>query len=328
MSIRIKKQGLLDTIQDAGRFGYQHFGISPAGAMDMSAMRIANALVGNSAGEPVIEMHFPAPEILFEKTSLIALGGADFTATIDEQPIPVFRPLLIKEGAVLRFHKQVSGATVYIAAHRGWDAKSWLESYSTNLEVKAGGYHGKALRKNDQVCIKEDEEYLVTADNRSFFLFPWWADIVSVYNTGPIRIIPAAEYERLDQLLQQQLLREPFMVDKQSNRMGYRLKSVPLQSVASGELISTAVTKGTIQLLPDGQLIILMADHQTTGGYPRIGHVIGADIPSLAQKQAGQSICFEMIDLAAAETIGYEYERNLQQLENACNFRVQEYLNK
>jgi antagonist of KipI len=123
-------------------------------------------------------------------------------------------------------------------------------------------------------------------------------------------------------------VREPFIVDKQSNRMGYRLKSAPLQSTISMELISSAVTKGTVQLLPDGQLIILMADHQTTGGYPRIGHVIGADIPSLAQKQADQSISFQMIDLAAAETIGYEYERNLQQLENACNFRVQEYLNK
>ena len=328
MSIQIQKQGLLDTIQDHGRYGYQHLGINPGGAMDTAAMRIANALVGNQVNEPVIEMHFPAAEILFEQTVLIAFGGADLAATINEQPVPVLRSLLVSKGSRLRFHKQSQGASVYMAVHGGWEADQWLGSCSTNMEVKAGGFHGKPLRTNDRIALKHKKIFSGHNESQPFFLFPWWANTMSVYNTGNIRIIAGAEYEQLNQLSKQQLAHEPFVIQVQSNRMGYRLISKPLQRKESAELISTAATRGTVQLLPNGQLIILMADHQTTGGYPRVGHVISADIPSLAQKKSGEPVCFQVIDIKEAEQRAYEFEQNLQQLENSCIFRLEAYLRR
>ena len=117
-----------------------------------------------------------------------------------------------------------------------------------------------------------------------------------------------------------------FAISRESDRMGYRLEGEPLQLIVPKEMISTAATRGTMQLLPNGQIIILMADHQTSGGYPRLGHVISADIPSLAQMRPGEKISFQTISIADAEKILLEQEMNLRQLQNACNFRLQEYV--
>lgn len=325
MSLRIRKNGILDTIQDGGRYGYQHLGINPAGAMDITAMKIANILVGNEAGEAVIEMHFPAAEILFEETMLVALSGADFTATINGDTVPILQPLIVQQGSTLRFGKNITGARVYLAVQGGYLTKEWLQSSSTHLKVEAGGFEGRALQKNDLLLLKQNLISQVVTHVKPVVILSWRVNVSDLYVSNTFHFIPGAEYYGLNESSKQQLEAGSFAINQQSDRMGYRLSGVSLQLQIEKELISTAVTKGTIQLLPDGQLIILMADHQTTGGYPRIGHVISADISSLAQMQARQIFALKKIDISSAENLLFDQQRNLQQLQNACNLRLQEY---
>jgi len=326
MSLHILKNGLLDTIQDGGRYGYQHLGINPGGVMDLTAMNIANALVGNDAGEAVLEMHFPAAEIRFEETVLIALSGADFSATINADTIPINKPVIVQQGAVLKFGKNKTGARIYLAVQGGYLTNEWLHSSSTHRQVKAGGFAGRALQKNDLLLLKKDQTHKLLTDEKPVLVFPWRADVSGLYMSNPFHFIPGAEYYYLDEPSKEQLASGLFTINQQSDRMGYRLIGEKIQLQTPMELISTGVTKGTIQLLPDGQLIILMADHQTTGGYPRVGHVISAHFPSLAQMRAGEKFSLQKTDLLTAENLLFEQQRNLQQLQNACNFRLEEFL--
>ena len=151
MSIKIIKQGLFDTIQDAGRYGYQHLGINPGGAMDEIALSVANMLVGNNMHEAVLELHFPAPVIQFEKACVIALSGADFSATINDQNIPLNTAIVVATATQLSFRQYKKGARCYLAIHGGWEASKWLNSCSTNTKVKAGGLNGRLLKKNDVI---------------------------------------------------------------------------------------------------------------------------------------------------------------------------------
>ena len=321
------KNGLLDTIQDRGRYGYQHLGINPGGAMDITAMRIANALTGNQLNEAVLEMHFPAAEILFQEALLIALSGADFSATINSEEVPLLQPLIVQRGATLRFNKHKTGARAYLAVQGGFVAKEWLHSNSTHLILQAGGFEGRALQKNDLLLLKKNDPYPFLKTDNAFEKLPWKAKMSDLYVKDNFQFVRGAEYECLDELSKQQLETTSFIIHPQSDRMGYRLQGESLRRRDKKELLSTAVTKGTMQLLPDGQLIILMADHQTTGGYPRVGHIITANIPSLAQMRAGEKFTLQKVTIDTAENKLLEQERNLQQLQNACNFRLQQYFN-
>lgn len=325
MSLHIIKNGLLDTIQDMGRYGYQQSGINPGGAMDNIAMRIANMLVGNDVDEAVIEMHFPAAEIEFEGTALIVLAGADLSASVNGEAIPLLHPIIMQKGYILRFGKRQTGTRSYLAVKGGFVADDWLHSKSTHLKVKAGGLNGRALQKNDRILLKEKHAQILPGEKRSFKILPWYANTSDLYVTNAIRFIPGNEYSVLDDASKQTLENENLVISRESDRMGYRLQSQPLQVTNKKEMISAAVTRGTMQLLPGGDLIILMADHQTTGGYPRMGHIISADIPSLAQMQAGDKFSLQQISLANAERLLVAQEMNLQQLQNACNFRLEEY---
>lgn len=327
MSLLIARNGLMDTIQDNGRHGFQHLGINPGGAMDAIAMRVANALVGNNSREAVLELHFPASEILFQETALIALAGADFGPTINGESIPCLQPLIILAGSILKFAKHSTGARTCLAVHGGLVSDEWLQSSSTHLKVKAGGYKGRALQKKDLIQLKKDQPAFI-AGNSLFAVLPWKAKMDDLYLHNSFPFIPGAEYELLDDLSKHALQTGSFTIGQQSDRMGYRLQGGTLQLQVAKEMISTAVTKGTIQLLPDGQLIVLMADHQTTGGYPRVGHITTAAISSLGQMRAGQKINLQKVTLSYAENTALEQERNLQQVQNACIFRLEQYLNK
>ena len=327
MAIRILKPGLLDTIQDAGRYGYQHLGINPGGAMDIAAMHLANILVGNELNEAVLEMHFPAAEIVFEETAVIALGGADFGAEINGQALPVLHPVIVQKNTVLTFKKCQSGARIYLALKGGYTTQNWLQSNSSHLKAKAGGFEGRALKKNDKILFKQKNHFLFPVNEIGCKVLHWTIHPDDFYLQGAVQFIPGAEYHALNKISQQKLETAGFTISQQSDRMGYRLKGDLLSLTSTREMISTAVPRGTMQLLPDGQMIILMADHQTTGGYPRIGHVITAGFAALAQMRAGEKLHFKKTTLKEAEDLLLIQERNLQQLQNACNFRLNEYLN-
>src|SRR5260221_12852802 len=159
MSLKVIKAGLLDTVQDLGRYGYQHLGINPVGAMDKFAAQISNILLGNEVNEAFIEMHFPAASFLFEQDTIIAISGADFTPTINGEPIPLLHPVVVSKNCVLQFDKVKTGARCYMAVKDKFNIEQWLNSYSTNLKASAGGFHGRALMKNDLMTFKEQGNY-------------------------------------------------------------------------------------------------------------------------------------------------------------------------
>src|SRR6478609_2988148 len=241
MSLLITRGGLLDTIQDLGRYGYQHLGINAGGVMDSVAMRVANMLTGNDPSEAVIEMYFPAAEIMFESTVLIALAGADFSATINGEELPMLHPVMVREASTLRFAKQQKGASICLAVQGGFVADEWLNSYSTQLKVKAGGYHGRALQKNDRIQLKQKPQYDFSDGDHFFEILPWQAKINDFY-TDAIRFVAGNEYDGLTDASKAQLTTELFTISRESDRMGYRMQATPFQLIESKEMISTAVT--------------------------------------------------------------------------------------
>lgn len=326
MSIRILKQGLFDTLQDEGRYGYQHLGINPGGAMDVIAESLANILVGNECKEAVIEMHFPAPVIYFEKAAVIALSGADFSASINGTDVPINTTIIVAAKSELSFRRYVHGARLYLAIQGGFSVEPWLDSYSTNIKAKAGGYHGRALKKDDMLHFKAEQFLFASLPEPSVIITQVKIDPKQFYNTtNIIRYVAGKDFENLSLNSKQAFKEKYFTISRQSDRMGYRLEGDQLECIDKSERISAAVTKGSIQLLPNGQLILLMADHQTTGGYPVIAHAISADIPALAQMQPGNTLQFQLVNIETAEMLYMEQQQNLQQLQQQCNLKLKQF---
>jgi len=319
LNITILEAGLLDTIQDNGRYGYASSGINYGGSMDPFAAAVANCLVGNETDEAVLELHFPSSTIRFNSNALIAISGADFSACINDVSIPINTPIIIAASSILQFKKHRLGARAYLAVKGGLELDRWLGSFSTNLKVKAGGFNGRQLQQSDKINFKLEQEYV------SFGALHFHADVGNIYEENIIRIIPGNEYNLITDCSETILTGNSFTITSQSDRMGYRMSGSPMKMQQPKEMISSAVTKGTIQLLPNGEIIILMSDHQTTGGYPRIAHVISADIPKLAQMPFNTQLRFQIVTLEEAEAAMYKQHRHLLQLQNACNFRIQEY---
>lgn len=325
--MKVIKAGIQDTVQDMGRFGYQHLGINPGGVTDRFSAAIANLLVGNNINCPLLELHFPASVFWFKKPMLIAIAGADFTATINGEDIPVDHPVWVGKNSLLQFHKAVKGARAYLAVKDGLKITPWLKSYSTHLKAKTGGFNGRALQKEDDIEAINDDQRHSLLEKKEFFVLPWKADQHwDNKKEGEILILPGNEWQRLTEEGKESFLMTSFVITNQSDRMGYRLNNLPLPVLSGEEIVSSGVSFGTVQLLPDGKLIILMADHQTTGGYPRVAHVISAHHSKLAQMKAGDKIRFQLTDQRTAEQLFIKQQQHLLQLENACKFKLEEFL--
>lgn len=325
--MRIIKAGIQDTIQDLGRFGYQHLGINPGGAMDQFSAQVANMLAGNAINTPVFELHFPASVFLFQQPALIAISGAGFSPSINGEKIPANHPVVVNKNAILQFHKVVSGARAYMAVSGGIKISPWLGSCSTHLKAKAGGFNGRALLKEDEVGFNSITRLHSILGEKEFIILPWQADVSwERGKSNEVLVLPGNEWNRLTEAAKESFTMTSFVITNQSDRMGYRLNNLPLPVMSNEEIISSGVSFGTVQLLPDGKLIVLMADHQTTGGYPRIAHVISAHHAKLAQMKAGDKIHFHFTDHRTAEELLIKQQRHLQQLQNACTFRLNEFL--
>lgn len=325
MSLTIIKPGLLDTVQDLGRTGQSRLGINPGGVMDRYAAQVANMLVGNDTLEAVIEIHFPGAQFLFDQNTLISITGADFNAMLNDEPIPLWHPLVVRKNAVLHFPKLQSGSRCYLAVHGGLCMNRWLNSYSTHLKAGAGGFKGRKLEKGDEIPFKDSSIYCagLLKPGRELEVLKWQVDTGNTYkHPNEIYIIKGNEWDQLTAPSQQHMLEDNFTIHPFSDRMGYQLKGVDLKCEHDTELVSSGVSFGTIQLLPNGQLIVLMADHQTTGGYPRIGHVISAHLPKLAQLRPSDCIHFQLTDIATAENLLIAQQQELNILQRACLERL------
>jgi len=324
MSIKIVKHGVLTTLQDAGRKGYRGIGVGPGGAMDIFAMTVSNFLVGNDEPAAVLELNFPAPEILFQENAIISLTGADLSASINNEPLPLWQPFFVKIDSLLKFNKPVYGTTACLAVQGGWQSEKWLGSYSTHLTVHAGGHRGRPLQKDDVIFFKENN-FSLTGDK----ILNWHIshkETDRIYRpTGIINCVTGIEWNQLDEKSKIAFEKNEFEIGNQSDRMGYRLNGSPLSIQQPAELISSAVDAGTVQLLPDGNLIVLMADHQTTGGYPRIASVIKAHLPRLSQVRPGQKIRFKTVTLHEAEDDLISMMQTLTEIKTGCHLNFEKY---
>ncbi|MBD8499482.1 biotin-dependent carboxyltransferase family protein [Paenibacillus arenosi] len=312
MSLSIIKQGLLTTVQDLGRYGYQEQGVIVSGAMDTFALRAANILVGNGTGAAALEITLRGPAIRFEADALIAICGGDLSPTISSEDVPLWRPILVRAGEVVEFGECRLGARAYLAVAGGIDVPIVLQSRSTYLRAGIGGHEGRALRAGDvlpigtasnhAVCYMKERQAALQAV--PFLAATWFIGYTAqpVYRDEPvIRFVQGREYTKFTLDSRAELVNRRFRVTPQSDRMGYRLEGAALRLEASIELLSEAVSFGTIQVPPDGNPIILMADRQTVGGYPKMAQVASVDLPVLAQVKPGERIRFAEISLEEAQ---------------------------
>ncbi|MFA4867049.1 MAG: biotin-dependent carboxyltransferase family protein [Pedobacter sp.] len=320
MGIKVLKGGMLTTIQDLGRTGYRKEGIIVSGAMDRLALEIGNLLLGNDISEAGLECTLLGPKLLFKTTQLVAITGGDLNPTVNGEPVNMWRPIIIPEGAILSFSTPVKGCRSYIAFFGGLDLPKVLDSYATYLKAGIGGYKGRALKADDELSFKKS--YQQTGNS-----FKWAADL-RMYpdlNNPEIRVMEGPEFESFNKQTISDLFNKQYMISKAADRMGYRLEGPALQLSQPKEMLSSAVTFGTIQVIPDGGMILLMADHQTTGGYPRILQVITADLTKLAQMQSGQQIRFKLVTLEEARTALLNREKQIKQLKQALTLKRSVY---
>lgn len=325
MSLTIIRQGILDTVQDLGRYGYQYLGINCNGAMDRFSAQLANALLGEPLNSPVLEIHFPGCQLQFNQQAVICMTGGDFAPEINGRAVPLDHPVAINKNAVLKFRKLQNGARCYLSLLNRLQVDPWLSSFSTNLKAAAGGWKGRTLLKDDVIPFRKMDLSPLLQQN-DFVILPWKA-IDTVDTRNEIEFIIGSEWHWLRKEAQEIFQEQWFQITNEADRMGYRLAGQLLASASREELVSSAVSFGTVQLLPGGQLIILMADHQTAGGYPRIAHVISAHLPILAQKKPNDVIRFKPTSLQEAETKLRNQKKYLRQLQIACKFRMEEFLN-
>jgi len=285
-SLRVISPGMLTTIQDHGRWGWQDRGVPVAGPMDPRAHRVANTLVGNEIDAATLELTLLGPEMEFDDERIAAVAGADFEVAVDGRAMPVNVPFAVGAGSVLRFGSRRRGARAYLAIAGGIAVPPVLNSRATHLPSAMGGLEGRPLRAGDRLPLGK-------RGRTPFFPTKGYDPFLSAPNGhATARILPGPQLDRFAPEALDVLQSGPFVVDAASNRMGFRLRGPVLRHAGDGEMLSDATTLGALQVPPAGQPILLMADRQTTGGYPSLATVISADIGLAGQLAPGDSISF------------------------------------
>ncbi|MBP1913829.1 antagonist of KipI [Lederbergia galactosidilyticus] len=320
MSIKVMKPGMQTTIQDLGRYGGQSLGISVCGAMDQWAARIANILLNNYEDEAVLEMTFQGPTLAIEEDLILAIFGADMNASWNEKKLPQGKPIFAKKGDVLSFGYARDGVRAYLAVKNGFFLEKVLDSYSTDVKAKIGGLNGRPIKEGDILPAKGMLPPL--PPNQSF---PYYIDNNYLdKNDSPIRFIRGRQYHWFSKESLQTFESSSFTIEPDSDRMGYRLSGPTLERKESKELMTEGTTFGSIQIPPNGQPIILMADRQPTGGYPKIGEVIRSDLPRLSQMRPGSKLSFQEISLQAAYQKTRKQLGDLEVIKKACHLKWNE----
>ncbi|WP_328597389.1 5-oxoprolinase subunit C family protein [Heliobacterium mobile] len=285
-------------MQDLGRYGHQASGMPVAGAMDTFSLQAANLLVGNNPGDGALEITLAGPRLRFLSPGVIAITGADLSPTLDGEPLSMWVNCPVGRGSILAFGTPRSGCRSYLAVSGGWAVEPVLGSRSTYLRGQLGGFQGRALKEGDQLQFHPGKRIDQLGTRQ---LCP---DAIPVYSRQvTVRAIlgPQEDFFAKDAI--ETFFSKTYRVSALSDRMGYRLEGPRLNRQTDKEMISDATTLGAVQVPPDGQPIVLMADRQTTGGYPKIVTVITADVPLLAQAKMGDTVQFIPCDIPKAHSI-------------------------
>jgi antagonist of KipI len=302
---------MLTTVQDEGRWGHQSRGVPVAGPMDPLSHRLANILVGNRRDAAALEVTLLGPELEFQSERVIAVCGADFQLTMDGRPFAMNAAVVAAAGTRLRFGSRTQGARAYLAVSGGIDVPLVLGSRSTHVISAMGGFGGRALRSGDRLALGVAKAPQRTAS-------PLSEPIVPLPNReATVRVLAGPQADRFAPDALDVLQSAPYVIAHNSDRMGFRLEGARLRHAGSADIISDATPLGVLQVPASGQPILLMADRQTSGGYPKIATVITADLPVAAQLAPGDRVSFAVCTprVAMAALIGQE--RVLLALESA-----------
>ncbi len=330
MSITVVRSGLLTTIQDRGRAGYRHLGIRPCGVMDPVAARVANLLVGNQEDAAVLEITLLGPTLRFETQAFIALAGADLQATLDGRPILNNAPHWISSGQTLELKQAVQGCRGYLAVEGGFSVPGILGSCSTDTRSGWGGFEGRALQVGDMLKVVDTNGSAGASPSQRVHAPTTWSVELPVLETASagaspsqiqIPIVRGSEADWFTRASWEALLQTPYTITLLSDRMGYRLQGEGFALESPRELLSAASLRGNIQVPADGQPILLMADHPTTGGYPVIATAATAAWPSLAQAKPGERLRFIEVTRSEARQMLAEQEQAIKKLARAIAIR-------
>ncbi len=297
------KPGLLTTVQDLGRYGHQAAGVPVAGPMDLFSHRLANQLVGNDGDAATLEITLIGPELIVEADTTMAISGANFEVTCDDRPVVPGASFAVARGQRVKFGRILQGARAYLAVAGGVQTAPVLGSRATHLVSRMGGFHGRALASGDRLPIRPD---VGSRPQRK-------AIGLTLPSKGRalLRVMPGPQSDWFDADALKTIAGVSFRISPQSNRMGYRLQGPPLARVHDRELISEPLGIGAIQVPSAGEPILLMADRQTAGGYPKIAYVISADLPLAGQLAPGDFIEFHVCTQQEAVAALIARERQL-----------------
>ncbi|MGI9544871.1 MAG: biotin-dependent carboxyltransferase family protein [Cyclobacteriaceae bacterium] len=291
IKLHFTKPGLQTLIVDKGRSGYQAWGVPVGGALDQTSAGMANWLVGNSLSTPLLEITLMGPTIEVEGEGQMALAGADLSPQIDDKEISMYETIDLQSGMKLSFGAPKRGCRSYLAINGSWQVQPWLASYSALAYDSSGITADSTIKKNCTISIKPENDI---AKKRILL-----NQIPEFPRPLVIRILPGPEYDSFSKDSLDQLLNQDFVVCRHSNRMGCRL-TPELTIQSKDEMISSGIVPGTIQITPSGQPVVLLADAQTSGGYPRIANVITGDLDKLGQLKPGDKMRFELVELSDA----------------------------
>jgi biotin-dependent carboxylase-like uncharacterized protein len=299
---------MFTTIQDLGRPGRRASGVPPGGAMDRFALAAANRLVGNPENTAALECALSGPSAVALRSCLVAVTGADFGLTLNGVPAPDWTGIFLSEGDRLGFAGRRWGARVYIAVAGGLEAERWLSSASTYLLVGRGGMHGRTLHAEEELSLAGPEPRPAVAGR----CLP--VALRPPYELSPsLAAVPGPHARMLSPRSRRAFFRERWTVSRDADRMGYRLEGEPLE-VKTEELVSFGLALGCVQVPPAGQPILLMADHQTAGGYPVVAGVARCALPLAAQLLPGEHLTFREATVEAAQTEWRRQRANLDTL--------------
>ena len=302
----ILQPGMLTTVQDLGRFGYQRLGVPAAGAMDQFAIKIGNRLLLNSDKAAALEATFMGPSIKAISDTIIAITGGDLGATLNGKSLPMWESISLKEGDTISFEGPRAGIRAYISVTGGIDVPLIMESRSTYLRSNIGGYLGRPLQQGDILSSNTSNEEVVKGRKVS-------ADIVPSYGGNvTLRVVLGPQDVEFTGDGINTFLNSEYVVTPQMDRMGIRLEGTEIKHREKADIISDGIMFGSIQIPGNGQPIIMMADRQTTGGYTKIATIISIDIPKIAQAQPGDKIQFDKVTVEDAQNLLQEFEKIIQ----------------
>lgn len=318
-TLKILDAGLLTTVQDLGRYGYQRYGVSASGVMDNFSARIANILVGNSQEEAVLETTLKGIKVEFLKDTMFSITGAQCDSSLNEEKIELWKSYKAKKGDILKMGICKSGLRNYIAFSGGIDVPVIMNSKSTNLKAKIGGFQGRKLMTNDVLSIGNSTEENILKLKDEY--------IPKYQKEIEVGVILGQQDNHFTEKGIETFFNEVYTVTQESDRMGIRLSSVSGETIEhknGGDIISDGITFGAIQVPGSGQPIIMMADRQTTGGYTKIGNVISSDLPKLAQATPGSKIRFKRYSLDEALNSLKSINEIIEKISSYDRFNVEE----